>query len=55
MAYTTRKELLDGISRNDVDSWRQFIDFYTPFVRLRAKDLRLRPQEVEELLQAIVT
>ncbi len=55
MAYTTRKDLLDGIRKNDDDLWRQFVEFYTPFVRLRAKGLRLRPQEVEELLQAIVT
>jgi len=53
MAYTTRKDLLQKVHEQDDEAWRKFDEFYTPMILLRAKDLRLVPQEVEELMQNV--
>lgn len=53
MAYTTRKELLNALKRNENVAWEKFLDFYGPLITLRGKDFGLTPQEVEELRQDV--
>ncbi|MBQ6473072.1 MAG: sigma-70 family RNA polymerase sigma factor [Victivallales bacterium] len=53
MAFTTRKELLQGVHENREDAWQEFDRFYQPLVTLRARDLGLSPQEIDELKQNV--
>ena len=53
MAYTTRKEMLQGVHNGDDNTWREFVEFYKPLMMLRAKDLILSANETEELVQDV--
>ena len=53
MAFTTRGDILKKVGENDDAGWREFVEYYTPLIRLRAKDLGLSPQETEELCQDV--
>lgn len=53
MAYTTRQSLLKAVHEQDETAWRAFVDFYMPLILMRAKDFKLRPDEVDELRQEV--
>jgi len=53
MAYTTRQSLLKAVHEQDENAWRAFVDFYMPLILMRAKDFKLRPDEVDELRQEV--
>ena len=55
MAYTTRKSLLRKVREGDEIGWLEFYRTYRPLVMRRGMDFKLRPQELEELIQKVMT
>ena len=53
MAYTTRRELLEKVARNDEAAWREFVGFYAPLIEMYGRTFFLTPQEQEELRQNV--
>jgi RNA polymerase sigma factor (sigma-70 family) len=53
MAYTTRRELLEKVARNDEAAWREFVDFYAPLIDMYGRAFSLAQQELEELRQNV--
>ena len=54
MAFTTRKSLLAKVRGGDEVSWRDFYETYKPLIILCGRDLRLRADEKEELVQKVM-
>ena len=54
MAFTTRKSLLKKVQEKNEKAWYDFVEYYTPLIRLRANDLKLTEEEFEELRQIVL-
>ena len=54
MAYTTRIDLLRGVHDGNEQSWRQFWDFYTPFIMFCGKMYNLTVEELQDLRQEVM-
>jgi len=54
MAYTTRKSLLRKVREGDEIGWREFYCTYRPLILRRGMDFKLRPQELDDLLQRVM-
>ncbi len=54
MAFTTKKSLLKKVDAKDEKAWRDFVEYYTPLIRLRANDLKLTDEEFEDLRQIVL-
>ena len=53
MAFTTHKSILDGINRDDENSWQRFYKFYTPLIRLAGKDFHVPEMYLDDLVQNV--
>ena len=53
MAFTTHKSILDGINRDDENSWRRVYKFYTPLIRLAGKDFHVPEMYLDDLVQNV--
>lgn len=54
MSYTTRKSLLMRIQSGDQIAWSQFYDTYRPFICKIGCNLRLPPDECDDLVQQVM-
>ena len=54
MSMTTRVTLLERITNGDEISWSQFMDIYTPLIRLVGGDWGLSASERDELVQDVM-
>ncbi|MBQ6472972.1 MAG: sigma-70 family RNA polymerase sigma factor [Victivallales bacterium] len=54
MAYTTKIDLLRGVHNGDEGSWRQFWDFYTPFIMFCGNMYNLTHEELQDLRQEVM-
>ena len=54
MAYTTKKSLLRKVREGDEIGWLEFYRTYRPLILRRGMDFKLRPQELEELVQKVM-
>ena len=54
MAYTTKIDLLRGVHNGDEVSWREFWDFYTPFIMFCGNMYGLTHEELQDLRQEVM-